>query len=120
MTNADPTMTKLDLGFRLFAVFFFTWVFVDSKRFIKFFCWWAKPPYTPRLAIAFRILFGLFLAGAVDGFVERFSEQPHTKDFVLSITFIASLWLAAAIVMVKFVEWMNSRREGHRRPGPDH
>jgi hypothetical protein len=106
----DPTLTRMNLGFEMFAIAVFVWASIDYNRFIKF--WVLKPaPYTSRVKIVFRIFFLACVIGGLWRLAEDFVRYGGSASLGLTALPITAAWLVVFYFMLRLVERMKAKRQ---------
>jgi hypothetical protein len=105
-----PNEEVMTTGF-LMACFAWTlWWNLDWRRFIKFYGV-SGPPYRPWAEISFRVFFALCLLGAAVEVARRLPQATHPVRFYPECLFVTAVWFAVIVLLVKTVEWINSKRK---------
>jgi undecaprenyl pyrophosphate phosphatase UppP len=105
---SDPTFSKMNLGFAVFAIAVFVWASIDYNRFIKF--WMLRPaPYSQRVRSIFRVFFFACVVGGVSQLVKTMPAGKPASLYLGSLL-VAAVWFVVFFVMLRLVEWMNQKR----------
>jgi len=103
-----PNQEVMITGFSL-AVFAWTvWWNLDWRRFIKFYLI-RNPNDHPWVSRGLRVFFALCSVGAADGLVHRLLQKAQPFRFYRESLAVAAAWFLAIILLVKTVEWMNTK-----------
>jgi hypothetical protein len=102
-----PVMTT---GFFLAGFVWTLWWNLDWRRFIK--CYGISgPPYRRWVTIAFRIFFALCSLGAAGDLGQLLLHEARSVPFYSRCLLVAAAWFAVIVLLVKTVEWLNSKRK---------
>jgi hypothetical protein len=97
-------------GFLLAGLAWTLWWNLDWRRFIKFYGI-SGPQYRPWVAIGFRIFFALCSLGAAENLGRRLLQEVRPVQFHSECLLEAAAWFTVFVLLVKTVEWLNSKRK---------
>ena len=97
------------IGFLMAAFAWTLWWNIDWKRFVKFYGI-RGPSYHPWIKSGFRIFFALCSLGAAANLLRRLLERTRPNKFYWDALVVAAAWFIAIVMMVKTVEWLDSKR----------
>jgi hypothetical protein len=109
-----PNQQVMTTGFFLAGFAWTLWWNLDWRRFIKFYGI-SGPPDRLWVTIAFRIFFALCSLGAADDLGRRLLQEVRPVRFYSQCLLVAAAWFAVIVLLVKTVEWLNSKR---KKPPP--
>ena|SRR5215472_9030550 len=99
----------MDTGFLLAGFAWTLWWNLDWRRYIKFYG--INNPYDhPWIAIGLRAFFAACSLGAADDLARRVIQRTRPARFYLDSLLVAAVWFLVIVLMVRAVEWMNSKR----------
>jgi hypothetical protein len=105
-----PNEEVMTTGFLLAGLAWTLWWNLDWRRFIKFYGV-NNPSYHPWAARGLRVFFALCSLGAAGDLGHRLLQIPRPVQFYWDSFVVAAVWFVAIILLVKTVEWMNSKRK---------
>lgn len=96
-------------GFLIGAFLWALWWNIDWQRFIKFYLP-SGPPYSRWAEVVFRTFFAACAFGEGAELVKGLFQGGPEPGFYRNVTGFGVIWFAVIVLMVRTVEWLNSKR----------